>query len=463
MSKGDLMKNIFVLSGLLLLSACASTGDARPVGTNSRYLEVRASNSQLTGLAQTVTNRSEMVAYAKSVGLILDNTTATEADIDNARYANAGHSNNADSRDKIPVFNNQYNTVKKAFEKMYAIYTDGFDGMNLKDIQNAYIISGGKSDDYVWDATLSDDDKKVIEQQIKKAIETDGLLDKFFDKDSEKPEVYLITDRSQDLSDIDFKSADGTNLFAFNIDEHGEIIGITMNADEYTRRNRGTQFIKTIKTDEQTDTVIASVIGYGLKNKLKYSDFGVMNKQTSRDFIDETLADITVDKTLDVFAGGYSLKNVAREAVVALDKEMDFSGIAVGVVTGQDGTQQRIAANAALNFKDGTENLNMNFSAGTNHAPSDIKWYDVSIVNNGTDMTISFTPKAEINENYQLTGITEPRTVFDNYDGANIKYYGDNNTPIEFGGTAKYYDNVENGVKMDVAFGGSLVQPTVDK
>ncbi|MBO5704761.1 MAG: hypothetical protein J6R99_01965, partial [Alphaproteobacteria bacterium] len=221
------MKHIFILSGLLLLSACASTGDAQPVGTNSRYLEVRASNSQVTGMTQTVTNRSEMIAYAKSVGLISDDATNAQTITDN-RYANAGHSNNADSRDKIPVFNNQYNVVKNAFEKMYAIYTDGFDGMDIKDIKNAYIISGGDVDDYIWDATLGDDDKSAIASQIEAAIETNGLLDRFFNKDSENPDLYLITDRSQDISDVDFTSASVVESFSFKLDESGEIIGVSM-------------------------------------------------------------------------------------------------------------------------------------------------------------------------------------------------------------------------------------------
>ena len=451
------MKHIYILSGLLLLGACAGADDAKPVSTNSRYLEVRASNTQLTSMSQTVTNRSEMVAYAKSVGLLTDDATAVQALTDN-RYANAGHSNNADSRDKIPVFNNQYNVVKNAFEKMYAIYTDGFEGLDLKDIKNAYIISGGDINDYVWDATLSDDDKSAIAQQIKTAVETDGLLDRFFDKDDEK---YMITDRAQDLSDIDFKSASGTDVFSFTLDEYGEITGIIIDGDEYVRRNRGTVFVRTVETEEQTDTITASIIGYGLKEglKLKYTDFGMINKQTSRDYKDETLADITVDKALDVYAGGYSLKNVDRQTVAALNSDMDFSGVAAGVVTGQDGTQQRIAADAKLNFKAGTETLDMNFSGGSLLAPSDMKWYHVSITNDGTDSTITFVPKADINENYQLTGIGASGTTFDNYNGAVINYYGDNDAPSEFSGTAKYEDYIENGVKMDVAFGGVLDKP----
>ena len=456
------MKHIFILSGLLLLSACASTGDAQPVSTNSRYLEVRASNSQITGLSQTVTNRSEIVAHAKAMGLYNQDTSSAVSVAGN-RYANAGHSNNADSRDKIPVFNNQYNIAKNAFEKMYAIYTTGFEGISIEDIKNAYMISGGSVDDFTWDATLTDDDKNSIAMHIKTAVEAEHLLDKFFDKDSENPDKYLITDRSQDLSDINFVSPDGTNNFSFVLDEHGEIVSVKLSGEDFSRRNRGTQFVKTIETDEQTDTVIASIVGYGLKNKLKYSDFGMINKTTSRDYTDETLQDILADKKLNVFAGGYSLKAVSRENVVAMNQEMDFSGTAVGVVTGKDGTQQRIASNALLNFKDGTETLDMNFSAASNDAPVDMKWYHVFIVNNGTDSEITFRPAAPIGENYQLSGVTDTAKTIDNYDGASIKYYGENGVASEFGGTAKYYDGVENGVKMDVAFGGALVKPSASE
>ncbi len=461
-ARGIFMKQIFILSGLLLLGACASTSDAQPVGTNSRYLEVRASNSQLTGMSQTVTNRSEIVAYAKSVGLYGDDTSAAQT-LSNNRYANAGHSNNADSRDKIPVFNNQYNTAKNAFEKMYKIYTDGFKGMSLEDIKNAYIISGGDINSYTWDGTLSDDDKQAIATHIKTAIESEHLLNRFFDKDPEDSEKYSITDRTQDLSNIDFLDTSGKTTLNFSLDEYGEIVGITMGTDEYTRRNRGTQFVRTAQSDEYTDTIIASVIGYGLKNGLKYSDFGIINKITTRDYTDETLADVTHDKTLDVYAGGYSLKNVSRDDVVALNQEMDFSGTAVGIVTGRDGTQQRIASNAELNFKNGTETLNMNFAGGTNDAPYDIKWYHVSIVNDGTNASIKFTPNTLINENYQLANVPESGKIIQDFDGVNINYYGDNSVASEFGGTAKYYDDVENGVKMDVAFGGTLIEPSNSK
>ena len=80
------------------------------------------------------------------------------------------------------------------------------------------------------------------------------------------------------------------------------------------------------------------------------------------------------------------------------------------------------------------------------------KWYDVEIVNDGTDATITFTPNDIVKPEYQLS---QTGTISD-YTGVDIKYYGDNNVVSEFSGTATYTDTaVENGVTMNAAFGGS--------
>ena len=448
------MKHILIFPSLILLAACSSTGDANRIGggyTNNEYQQMRASNMQVSSLPQNVTNRMEIVEYAKSVGVVFDSGVAG-ANVDSSRYASTpgtvkpGHSNVSSDRDKVPVFNKQYTDAINAFTNMYEIYLNGFKNLDLLAVRSAYMIAGGDASQYTWDSSLSDDDKSEIRDFI--SSNALDILDRYFAVDPENPGKYIIEAQSQDLSDIELNMPSGTDKITFNLDEHGEIIGVAIGDSEFSRRNStGRQFTNTNKTAEYTDKTIASVITRGEKYGLKYSDFGYININTTRDFADKTLLQQTVESSIKPYAGGYALKNISREK---LSDQMRFNGTAVGSVSKTDTDAMLISGNATLNFQDGVETLNMFFASGATDVTK--KWYDVEIVNDGTDATITFTPNDIVKPEYQLS---QTGTISD-YTGVDIKYYGDNNVVSEFSGTATFTDTaVENGVTMNAAFGGS--------
>lgn len=455
------MKRTFVLPGLLLLAACSSTGDAGRVGggyTMNQYQNMRASNMLVTNLAQTVTNRSEVVDYAKSVGVVVDTTSQGQSTDTNSRYAvTPGHSPNQSDRDKIPVANRQFADAVAAFKNMYKIYSNDDSGITEKELRSAYMIAGGSADDYSWDISMTDADKDMVREYVsERAVD---LLDKYFDKDAENG--YNFDGRSMDLSDVEMKSVSGDTVLSFDLNEHGEIVGVNLSGDYLTRRNSaGRQFYKTTVSKENgyTDTTNIAIVNYGKEMALQYADFGYITSHTTRTFDDKTLAGQVVDK-ISVIAGGYDLKNISRADMVAMDSEMNFDGMAVGVITGKDGTEKIIAGNANLNFKDGVETLRAKFANGSLDVDNEYKWYDVEIENDGTGASITFKPgDNEIDRNYQLSGMTDSGKTVDNYTDFEILYYGDHGMPSEFVGTATYQDDVENGVSMSTAFGGALIK-----
>ena len=460
------MKHIFVLPGLLLLAACSSVGEAGRVGggyTMNEYQNMRLSNTKVTGLAQTATNRAEVVEYAIDVGVVVvadsQNTVSEQMarPAMNNGYVKPGHSTESSDRDKVAVFNNQYATAQKAFENLYKIYANGLSGLKLSstDVKNAYLIAGGKAEDYSWTMDMTDEEKQAVADFISSRAEE--LLDKYFDRDTENPDAWIIKNRSQDLSDIKFTSPSGTDTLTFSLDEHGEIIGIQDGDTQYSRLSRnGASFQRTDTTKEYTDKTTINLQTFGAANKLTYADFGLKMINTARTFNDAT-QDKTSTTTKSIFAGGYDLKQIARNDIEKIDTEMNFDGTAIGVVTANDENKSQIivAGNAVLNFKDGTETLTAAFNGGSTAIEGETKWYHMEYVDNGTDSTMTFTKNGDIEEKYQLSNLTPA----ENYD-VKFNYYGDRGNPTEYVGTATYTDT--NGVSMDAAFGGTLIKSTTN-
>ena len=460
------MKHIFVLPGLMLLAACSSVGEAGSVGggyTMNEYQNMRLSNTKVTGLAQTATNRAEIVAHAISTGVVAVADSQNTASGQIARpamnngYVKPGHSTESSDRDKVAVFNNQYTTAQKAFENLYKIYTNGLSGLKLSttDVKNAYLIAGGKAEDYSWTTDMTDAEEQEVADFISSHAEE--LLDKYFDRDPENPDAWIIKNRSQDLSDITFSSPSGADTLTFSLDEHGEIIGIKDGNTQYSRLSRNNaSFQKTDTTKEYTDRTTINLKTFGATNKLTYADFGFKTTNVARTFNDLS-KDKTSTTTKSIVAGGYDLKQIARKDVEKINSELNFDGTAIGVVTANDDNKSQIivAGNAVLNFKDGTETLTAAFNGGSTAIEGETKWYHMEYVNNGTDSTMTFTKNGDIEEKYQLSNLAPT----ENYD-VKFNYYGDRGNPTEYVGTATYTDT--NGVSMDAAFGGTLIKPTTN-
>ncbi|MBR4859809.1 MAG: hypothetical protein IKV10_00745, partial [Alphaproteobacteria bacterium] len=344
-------------------------------------------------------------------------------------------------------------TAQKAFENMYKIYKNGFAEIQWgTDIKGAYMIAGGDADSYSWTAEMSDEDKAEIREFI--SSKAPDLLDKYFDRDPDNADAWIIKNRAQDLSNIEFTNPTGTDTVTFTLNEHGEIIGLKDSTNQYKRLSRNSANFQTQQaTKEYTDVTTINLQTFGSKNKLTYADFGFKTTSEVRKFNDSTPNE-ELSKRQNVFAGGYDLKNISREAVADLDTELKFDGTAIGIVTGTDGTQIKVAGNATLNFKDRIETLNADFCTGSTTVEGETRWYNMLIESNGTESSISFTQTNEIDEQYQLSDLNPSG----NYDGMRVDYYGDRGNPTEFVGTATYADT--NGVSMEAAFGGTLVKPT---
>ena len=470
--KGFSMKRIFVLASLLpLVAACSGASDAPQVGggyTTNQYLSMRASNEKVTSLAQTVTNRTEIVEYAKKMGVVVVNGTTQTTDNTDGRWASSGtlkpgHSNNPDDRDKVPVFNMQYDTAINAFKSMHRIHVaSDYDYKNMTSaaIRSGYLIAGGDVNAYNWDE-LTLENKSEIKEFIDGVYA--NVLDMFFDRKDGKPDTWDIEARDQDLDEIAFDTTDGTNTVKFNLNDEGEIIGIKFGKQESKRVNKESIFDVQVKADGYTDTIRTTMTGYGASKKLKYTDFGTIVRNTTRDFADNTLQDKTVSSEYDAYAGGYDLKQVSRSDIAGTDTDMTFDGMAVGYVVAADGSTQKIAGNANLRFENSVETLNLGFANGSDAFDGEVKWYDTVIINDGNSSTISFKNNNKVEEKYQLAAIgnSEHITIQD-YTGANVKYYGDNNAASEFVGTATYTETIDDipGVTMNTAFGGTLVTPT---
>ena len=112
---------------------------------------------------------------------------------------------------------------------------------------------------------------------------------------------------------------------------------------------------------------------FGKEMGLSYSDFGLINIQSSMD------SDHQVDAWLVPFAGGYDDKKIA---VADIDSDMTFRGRAVGTATkGEDSIN--LGGTATLNFKTGdtpTSELAANFD----------NWYNVTITQNGDAPNANF-------------------------------------------------------------------------
>ena len=169
---------------------------------------------------------------------------------------------------------------------------------------------------------------------------------------------------------------------------------------------------------------------------LSYSDFGLINIQSSMD------SDHQVDAWLVPFAGGYDDKKIA---VADIDSDMTFTGRAVGTATKGDDSIN-LGGTATLNFKTGdtpTSELVANFD----------NWYNVTITQNGDAPNANFVFSGNPTEtDVILTNTTGTGTM-------NVGYYGPAGSPTEATGTVQFTETgVDNGVKMDMSFGATKVE-----
>ncbi len=208
----------------------------------------------------------------------------------------------------------------------------------------------------------------------------------------------------------------------------GEITKIEVNGTKYTRIDDSNSF--------QNGDAILTYNSLGKELGLSYSDFGsyyILNKKTDKILTNNT-----------PFAGGYEAREVTN-----ISQDIKFTGRAVGVVTNNKNSSERIdiSGTATLNFdqKSGVSTLGANFS----------NWYDI-VVQNDSAGTIKFNNYKNNANNYdmQVSGSPVEGTITANGADLNVKYYGQVPTtgiPTEASGLVQYND--PNSIKLDMAFG----------
>ena len=219
----------------------------------------------------------------------------------------------------------------------------------------------------------------------------------------------------------------------FKIDDSGEIIGMTLTRDsgdvDLAKLGDSSTFYG---SDIENGRVLElDYVSDAKQMGLSYSDFGLINITSSMD------GDQRADEFLMPFAGGYDDKKIA---VANIEKDMSFSGRAVGTATKGDDSIN-LAGTAILNFTTGdspVSELTANFN----------NWYNVNITQTGATSDAQFV----------FTGTpTKTDVILTNTTGTgtmNIGYYGPDGTPTEATGLAQFTESgVENGVKFDMAFG----------
>ena len=236
----------------------------------------------------------------------------------------------------------------------------------------------------------------------------------------------------------------------FKIDDTGEIIGMTLTRDsgnvDLAKLGDSSTFYG---SDIENGRVLElDYVSDAKQMGLSYSDFGLINIQSSMD------SDHQVDAWLVPFAGGYDDKKIA---VADIDSDMTFTGRATGrVQKNANGIQLKQDENrpTTLTFdtQSKTSTLNANFK----------NWYDVTVDSTGA---ISFTDYKD-NEpggtpmDMQLAATANDDGVITaNGANMNVGYYGPSTTPTEVTGTVQFTETgVDNGVQMDMSFGAIKVE-----
>ena len=236
----------------------------------------------------------------------------------------------------------------------------------------------------------------------------------------------------------------------FTLDGDGEIIGMTLTRDSgdviLDKLGDSSTFYG---SDIENGRVLElDYVSDAKQMGLSYSDFGLINIQSSMD------SDHQVDARLVPFAGGYDDKKIA---VADIDSDMTFTGRATGrVAKGAHivQLQQDTARPTKLTFdtQSQTSTLNANFN----------NWYDVVVDSTGAISFKNYKDNNPDGTNIDMQLATTPNddgVITANGANMNVGYYGPSTTPTEATGTVQFTETgVDNGVQMDMSFGAIKVE-----
>lgn len=453
-----------------MLSACAGGNDGGKVGAVTPIVKpgdnVFELNKSVTNMQAVIDNKAEIISNVEEKlgkDFYQQNGDGT---------AEFPLSRNSVSKDMNTFNDNRYELAKAKIEDMNFLLSSSAEALkeiaeNNPDfnerLTDAYLLAGGNKsdlDDYVDSDSLIDfvlsntevinNSKTVYNENQYKQFNLDNAL-------------FTVPGTSGD--DLNASSGAVTKL-KFQVDEKGKITAVDILDFESVGGDLSGEPTRVQTMQRQGNTNIlyaddfhngkltASIKTFGKDFGMRYSDFGQIESEIKNY---ETGA---VDYTKTGFAGGYEAKKIKPEKMLA--ENMKFEGLAIGSVFKNDtGDDIDLSGKATLNFDQGKETLNMKFSEGDN------PWYDVTIVRNGADNSITFSNDAVVREQDKISGIgpdgskTQNNYLTGDYQGKpgenrlEINYYGDGNRATEFTGTTLYNDDE---IEMNVGFGGVLVK-----
>lgn len=472
------MKKFAILTSILALTACGGGSGGDRNRTTNYTDAVRQSNTQITGMVSN--SKYQITRYvANKLG-----TDADSVNLSRGAFTPNAHSGNTD-----------YDTALELIE-----------------------IAGWLADENTTenDIVTMFNQSKTDKNKIKAALKLLDSMYCFVGGDAQETAERILAHRPDfqvplkdlqqntelfDMKDVEFVMAAASggggdeggskDILTFELDSHGQIIAInhsalvkngsqlvrsdsesaifSRNKDKHNNYTGNSFHVEQTNGEGTTFTGNGTVITYGQKMGLTYSDFG----QFKYDLHWVNGAKSGDEKTYEPFAGGY--KELRKEIP---ESAMTFTGKAVGCVSDGD-FDKNISGDAALTFNNGQETLNMQFS-GTKATEDDIPWYDVKITRNQTtnENSITFTTNDTLNQNIptklKLDDFNDNTKIKNNYlvDGYNggeypnnrpdkgkldIGYYGgrDGNT-IEAAGVTQYVESFNNGdreIRMNVGFG----------
>lgn len=439
-------KNILLLCGLFLLTACGG-GSGSGGGSNANIRQpVVNNNAKVTSLNTTVDNRAETIAFVE--GLLGETYYILDAD-GSVRPSPRGGTNRASSytSDAYNKYIQRYRNADLKIRDMHDLLS--MSRTDLDELLKSNTKAATRLKDSLLLAGKTIPENATNEQLLDladtvSALEARAILDAYALKTVKLDEVSLLKAESSQSNKKSYK---------FKIDDKGQIVGITRVDGSYDMARVGDSSVFTARIDNgaagYTDEEL-TIQSYGKKVGLSYTDFGNLFTKTREH---DANGNVTGNsQTSDAFAGGYEYKKIADTAIAAnmkVDTEMNFKGRAVGTVE-NNSTDDRLLVDgsATLNFKQtGEQTLKANFSEGS--ATGSTAWYDTVLTKNanGTyDIAFDNTKNVTIDDKFK--GAQNINSNTNNM--AEINYYGDAGNASEASGIIHY---TEGDVELKSAFG----------
>lgn len=493
------MKKIAIMTSFLALTACGGgSGGGSDISYNNALGNVEiptsrvsnaasVSNSAVTAMESSITNISEMTAAVEAVigSEALNNMNFEEISAALNRSATTRHSSLMNSNV------NQHNKEKAAYVFLEGgkIFNNwGYD--KKRDFFTAYrdiVVNWGKVFCHCNDITnLSDEDLlSIFDNNTNKEN-----FDNFYEQNHYREYTLENVEFTMAAASAGHGDEGGSkDVFKFRLDDKGKIDAVIWDAyisnNGTLERDDSATAVFTRNNDENNSFHVEQTNGeghhyegngvfttYGRDLGLKYSDFG------QGIFILDVDGEEDTENSYEPFAGGYKfLRKDSPETA------MNFTGKAVGSVSNHD-FAKNVYGPATLEFDNGAETLNMNFTQTTNTA-DDTPWYNVTITRNTNNNSIVFetngTVNANIPEDLRFNDFNDnTRTpneyhLVDGYNGAGYhpdensgKIIGDGYGKLEIGyyggidgnvteatGVTQYVESTDqnNEIRMNIGFG----------